>query len=396
MLVDLHAHYPMHIQVGQKAGARYWMTNYHRAGFWEKVRAWLLKLLNDHENFPAPGEPAVTVPNLRQGNVGVVLSVLYAPFDEMDLTKKYAAPPEEKYLEDIHDQMLAVEAEIKHKYDAQAAVVHNQKELEAARAAGKVALIHAIEGGFQLGDSVEHISANVKKLAESGLGYVTVAHLFFRQVATNAPAIPFLPDWIYNWWFPQSGGLTKLGEAAIRAMVENHILIDLTHMSRASIEATLDLLDRPSVDPQGTVPVVATHSAYRFGKLQYNLTDNHILRIKRRKGVVGLIACDHYMTNGIRGRTTTFDDTMEVLRQHIDKIRNLTGDYSSIGIGTDLDGFIKPTLKGLEFHKAFNEVHAYLVKQYSQDVAEQIFSRNALRLLDYWGAKDDRLVVGGR
>src|SRR5207247_4430248 len=147
----------------------------------------------------------------------------------------------------------------------QAAVVRNHAELKAARESNKVALIHAVEGGFHLGDSKAHIAANVKTLAGMGVGYVTVAHLFFRHVATNAPAIPFLPDWVYNWWFPQSGGLTDLGEAAIRAMVDNHILIDLTHMREESIDDTLDLLDRPDVDPQGTVPVVATHSAYRFG-----------------------------------------------------------------------------------------------------------------------------------
>ena len=48
---------------------------------------------------------------------------------------------------------------------------------------------------------------------------MTLAHLFFRQVATNAPAIPFIPDWIYRLLFPQRRdvGLTPLGEAAVRA-----------------------------------------------------------------------------------------------------------------------------------------------------------------------------------
>ena len=32
------------------------------------------------------------------------------------------------------------------------------------------------------------------KLAAHGVAYITVAHLFWRGVATNAPAIPFLPD----------------------------------------------------------------------------------------------------------------------------------------------------------------------------------------------------------
>ena len=43
--------------------------------------------------------------------------------------------------------------------------------------------------------------------------YVTVAHLFYRQVARNAPALPFLHwDWVYYLVFPtpRRGGLTPL------------------------------------------------------------------------------------------------------------------------------------------------------------------------------------------
>jgi microsomal dipeptidase-like Zn-dependent dipeptidase len=396
VLVDLHAHYPMHLSAGGKPGALAWMTDPHRVGFWEKVRAWLLKLLNNEENFPAPNQPAVTIPNLKAAGAGVVLSVLYAPFDEMDLTKQYAAPPEAAYFADIRDQIRAVESDITANFPADAAVVHNQQELSAALAAGKVALIHAIEGGFQLGETEDHVRQNVAALASAGVGYVTVAHLFFRQVATNAPAIPFLPDWVYDWWFPQpGGGLTPLGRAAIRAMVDYHILIDLTHMSKDSIETTLNLLDQ-EIDPGGTVPVVATHSAYRFGKLKYNLIDDHIKRIAKRDGVIGLIACDHYMTDGIRGRTTTPQESFELLRRHIEKIASLTGSYRHIAIGTDLDGFIKPTLKGLELPQGYNDVRAFLSGLYDQSVVEQILSANALRLLQYWGGGEQAQIRAAR
>jgi len=155
----------------------------------------------------------------------------------------------------------------------------------------------------------------------------------------------------------------------------------------------LDLLDH-KIDPDGRVPVIATHSAYRFGKLKYNLTSDHILRIARRGGVIGLIACDHYMTDGIRGKTTTLQESMDVLRRHIEKIAELTGGYRHISIGTDLDGFIKPTMKGLEFPQAFQEVSSYLAGIYGEVVVEQIFSGNALRVLQYWGSA--RVAAGYR
>ena len=72
----------------------------------------------------------------------------------------------------------------------------------------------------------------MQTLAGLGVAYTTVAHLFFRDVATNAPALPFLSDWLYIRIFPQKNdqGLTTLGREVVEAMVDEGILIDITHM----------------------------------------------------------------------------------------------------------------------------------------------------------------------
>jgi len=214
------------------------------------------------------------------------------------------------------------------------------------------------------------------------VAYVTLAHLFWRDVATNAPALPFLPDWTYQLLFPQPAkGLSDLGLAAVDAMVGQHILIDLTHMSPQAMTETLARLDK--IDPQCRVPVVATHGAYAFGGLKYNLRDAQLQAIAARHGVVGLIACRHYMADGLP-RPKTFDDTIATLCRHIDKVHDVTGSYHTIAFGSDLDGFIKPTLPGLETPAAFATVEARLTAKYGVAVAQQICSGNALRLLDYW------------
>ena len=41
--------------------------------------------------------------------------------------------------------------------------------------------------------------------AQRGVAYITLAHLFYRGVAQNAPAIPFVPDALYKIVFPQKG-----------------------------------------------------------------------------------------------------------------------------------------------------------------------------------------------
>ena len=82
-------------------------------------------------------------------------------------------------------------------------MAHDAAALDAAIAAGQTAIVHAIEGGFALGSTAAEIDANVAELAGRGVAYVTLAHLFWRGVATNAPALPFLPDWLYRLVFPQ-------------------------------------------------------------------------------------------------------------------------------------------------------------------------------------------------
>ncbi len=379
MIVDLHAHYPMHLSA---ASTRARMTDHHRSGLGDRIRALVLALANRLANYPASGEPAVTVPNLKAGDVGVILSVLYQPFDEIDFDRPYGAPPQGSYFADLEAQIGAVERDIATRFSADAMVVKNAAQLRAAATDHRVALIHAVEGGFHLGDTPERVRANVRRLADLGVAYVTLAHLFWRDVATNAPALPFLPDWLYGLLFPQpSLGLSDLGKAAVDALVEQHILIDVTHMSQRALSETFARLD--ALDPQRRVPVVASHEAYGFGGLRYNLRDAELRAIAARRGVVGLIACKHYMSAGLP-EPATFDESIATICRHIDKIREVTGSHDHVAIGSDLDGFIKPTLPGLETSAAFASVEARLAARYGAGVAQQVCSGNALRLLRYW------------
>src|ERR671936_1071874 len=76
-------------------------------GRWKAV---LVDLLSRLFNYQGPGDtPSVTVERMREGDVGAILSVLYAPFDEMDLELPYGAPPRSRYIESVLDQIDSVE-----------------------------------------------------------------------------------------------------------------------------------------------------------------------------------------------------------------------------------------------------------------------------------------------
>ncbi len=209
-------------------------------------------------------------------------------------------------------------------------------------------------------------------------------------MATNAPALPFLPDWLYNLAFPQAKGegLTPIGHEVVDAMVDEGILIDLTHMRSESIRDVLAQLD--ARDPAKEIPVLATHMAYRFGGLQYSFDDATVQAIAARGGVMGCILCEHFITSGVSS-VNSLEGSLAALCRHIDKIHELTGSYDHVAIGTDLDGYIKPALPGLDDHSRMAPLQAHLRTRYGDADAEKICNGNALRVLRAeWGHKRPR------
>jgi len=291
------------------------------------------------------------------------------------------SPPRGSYPLDLWRQRCVVERDVQAVGDW-ACVAHDITELNAAIDAEKIAIVHCVEGGFQLGASAREIERNVATLAQSGVAYVTLAHLLWRQVATNAPAIPFLSDGMYRCLFHQPHqGLGDLGKAAVCAMFRNGVLIDVTHMSQVAIDETFALLR--CLEGKGEpVPVIATHMACRFGKHEYNLRDDTITEIGRRKGVMGVIFCEHWMRDGPWADDPRSEErTFEIICKHIDRIFRLTdGSHEFAAIGSDLDGFIKPMLRGLENMGRMRHLETRLNQTYRED-ARLILCDNALRVL---------------
>jgi membrane dipeptidase len=386
VIADLHSHYPMHLTIRARGSVVKLIAS--APGRWrllDSVRSLLVRIASRFGNYRSfDSGPRVTVPLLEEGNVGVALSVLHSPFDEMDLGKRYGSPPDSTYFPSLIRMLEDVEEEVRSEFGNQAAIVHDRDELEQALAASKVALVHCVEGGYHLGATVDEVDRNVTELARRGCAYVTLAHLFYRSVATNVNAIPFLSEGVYDFLFPMPAevGLAALGAAAVRAMVREHILVDLSHMSQDALDASFALLDE--LDPERGVPVIASHVAYRFGRDDYNVSDETIHRVVERKGVMGLILAEHQAADGFP-KTKGFGDSVELLCRHIDRIAEVAGSHEHTAIGTDLDGFIKPTLAGLETAADLSALETALVERYGSDDAERITSGNALRLLrTYW------------
>ncbi|HEV2749295.1 MAG TPA: membrane dipeptidase [Gemmatimonadales bacterium] len=424
----------------------------------------LLRLLNPIANYRSPTSgPGVTLEKMRKGGVGVVLSPLYEPLDELGgstawilgllglvaaalvcfalsgilrfwgyvtvppgnaailggarfllawtprfgilaaallflmmihnwlalvvggLDELPGSYPRKAYMVDLLIQLREVERDIR-AVGSWATVARDVTQLRAAIAARQIALVHAVEGAFHLGRSRDAIERNVRKLARYGVAYVTLAHLVWRRIASNAPAVPFLPDWMYRALAPRPGsGLTELGAAAVCSLVRHGILIDVTHMSEKAIWETFALLE--GIEHEGVrIPVIATHIACRFDQHEYNLSDDTIRAIAGRKGVMGVIFCRHWTSTGLF-KPKSQAETFQIIKLHIDRIYDLTNSYDHIALGSDLDGYIKPMLPGLEDMAMMPDLADFLLNQYGPTVADQILSWNALDVLGRgWGA----------
>jgi microsomal dipeptidase-like Zn-dependent dipeptidase len=396
MLADMHCHYPMHVVAREPkrplpgtpnltVGA---MTKAsHRPGWLEKLRATALRIAANHLNY-GDDRWRVSLDELTRGEVGAVFSVLYEPFAEFDLDEPAGAPPERGYFGDLMHQLELVEEDLR-EVDPQGhahEVVRTGTDLDRVAGEGKAAFMHCVEGGFHLGGAIDEIDANVAALAQRGVVYITLAHLFWRGVATNAPALPFLADSTYKAFFHQPRrGLSPLGVAAVEAMHRHRVLIDVSHMNQRALYETfalLDELDRKAGQKPTDYPVIATHAGYRFGEQEYMLNPATICKIVARGGVIGLILARHQLNDA--AAVANPDDPAEtplVIRRHIDAIRGVVPSHTNahVAIGSDLDGFIKPTMAGIETAADLASLEKPLRAAYDAD-AEQILSGNAIRV----------------
>ena len=130
-------------------------------------------------------------------------------------------------------------------------------------------------------------TAHVHELADRGVLYITLAHLFWRRVATNAPALPVPPRRALQ---PRSSRRTRARRSPssarprCEAMYERKVLVDISHMRDDAIDETfalIEALDRETGRDPRAYPVIASHAGYRFGGQKYNLSDRTIVRHRR-------------------------------------------------------------------------------------------------------------------
>ncbi len=310
----------------------------------------------------------VDLPRLREGSVDGIFFAVYAP--------ELAQPG---------DGERAVQTQIGHirqmveRHAGDMALARTASDVRSARAAGKVAVLIAIEGGHLIEDNLERL----RSYREQGATYLTLTHSFHTHWADSAGVQEDIP--------PCHGGLTEFGRDVVRELNRLGMMVDISHVSDDTFWQALET---------SAAPIIATHSSCRaVSPHRRNMSDEMIQAVADSGGVVQINFAALFLDphapalrpdalqrwlagDGVhRERLTDHVTPLSVLVDHFDHALKLVGP-AHVGIGTDFDGV--PALPEDMSHCGMlpHLTAALFDRGYTEEDLTPMLGENVLRVMD--------------
>lgn len=257
-----------------------------------------------------------------------------------------------------------------------------------AMKAGKIASLMGMEGGHSIGGSL----AVLRQMYALGARYMTLTHFkntAWADAATDAPA---------------HGGLTDFGRDVVREMQRLGMLVDLSHVSEATMMDALDVAKAPVIFSHSNALAVNSHPR--------NVPDAVLARLKGNGGIVMVNAYPAYVVEATRqwnvrrateearlkavhiGQPKTAADALAAwvkanpapvgsvrdVADHLDHIRKIAG-AAHVGLGGDYDG-IENAVAGMEDVSTYPVLFVELARRgWTQAELEGLASRNMMRVM---------------
>ena len=295
------------------------------------------------------------------------------------------------------DDQIAAVRELAEKHPETWALATSADDIRAASAAGKIAALLGLEGGYAIDERLE----NVQRYYDLGVRYLSPAW----SVSTS--------------WAGSSGddigrtrGLNEFGKSVVREMNRLGMMVDVSHVSDPTF---WDIVNT------STAPVVATHSACRaIADVPRNLTDEMIRALAHTGGVVNVIFYPEHLEPGWSQKKKQVDAEIATMVQdasaaepgdavhkklardrvrqreyakrlppvtvarivdHIDHIVKLVG-VDHVGIGSDFDGVQITTADLGTVAELPNLTKELLRRGYSESDVDKILGGNMLRVME--------------
>ncbi len=317
---------------------------------------------------------------LEAGGVGAQFWSVYVP-------SPAPGTPESATVTQVLEQIDVVHRMVA-KYPNHLALALTADDVERARRERRIASLIGMEGGHAIDSSL----GTLRMMYRLGARYMTLTH------SRNTPWADSATD------TPTHDGLTAFGQEVIREMNRLGMLVDLSHVSPATMADVLDV---------ARAPVIFSHSSARaLTDVPRNVPDDILRRLPQNGGVVmvtfvpGFVsqeladwgtretaerarlaaqagATDAAVERGLTAWRSANPEPRASLLQvadHIDHVRKIAG-IDHIGLGSDFDG-ISSVPVGLEDVSTFPLLLGELVRRsYSDDDIRKISYRNVLRVL---------------
>ncbi|WP_422059063.1 dipeptidase [Sphingopyxis sp.] len=314
---------------------------------------------------------------LRKGHVGAQFWSVYVPAN----TNEQQAVQQTLEQIDVTKRLVA-------RYPNDLALAANSADLEKAMKAGKIAGMMGMEGGQSIGSSL----AVLRQMYDLGARYMTLTHsknIPWADSATDAPALD---------------GLNDFGRQVVREMNRIGMIVDLSHVSEATMKDALEV---------SKAPVMFSHSGVRaVNPHPRNVPDSVLPLVKANGGIVMIVFLPTFLDADVRAqglaRTAeqarlkalypgdpaaekaalkTWDaanpaltTNVQKVADHIDHLKKMIG-VDHIGLGGDYDGMDSAPV-GMEDVSGYPALFTELAKRgYSQAELEKIASGNMLRVL---------------
>ena len=230
-------------------------------------------------------------------------------------------------------------------------------DVERIVADGKIAGMLGIEGGHSIRGSLPVL----RRLYGQGCRYMTLTHsksLDWADSATDKP---------------KSGGLSPFGEEVIREMNRLGMLVDLSHVSPATMKHALRITKSP---------VMFSHSSARAINDHPRNVPDDVLRLTAKNG--GVVMINFYSGFIVPTAQLKADKmargSLKVVVDHIEHVIKVAG-VEHVGIGGDYDGVSRLPV-GLEDVSTYPRItQALLDRGYDRRAIHGILGGNVLRVL---------------
>jgi membrane dipeptidase len=198
-------------------------------------------------------------------------------------------------------------------------ICHTYKDIELAKQENKLGVILGIESIKFLAKPEDIIA-----LYQKGVRHVGLTWNEENEYATGLDK--------------NTSGLKEQGEKLLKIMQELGMIIDLAHANPQTFNDVMAITKGPIIVSHGNAKALCDH--------RRNYTDEQLLMLKKRNGVIGVCAVPYFISSEIENQTVDF------LAKHIDYIVKLIG-IDHVGIGLDVfyyltEGKSSTGVKGLE------------------------------------------------